>query len=253
MNTAYSLCCRSARSALLAGVFILLGVFALGDAGGGEPRKRNAKSVAEKVEAIVSPNKPPNLKNARGPGGRHHHRFPKDYDWKKQKQVYKALAKVYKDTSVEMWEELVRRTNDRRYSLTVTDQSSEESLNLTVGNVCSHLGYDRLVWVFQQHLPYGRGRPDASPRIQLEIGIENLAAWRKERKTKSLWELQIEVCERALEELPKAKGVSQAKLVGAGKRIKSEIKKLKRTKRPVVWPSDPFGEVCAPYTTGYVK
>jgi hypothetical protein len=237
----------------LVGVFILLGVFALGDAGGGEPRKRNAKSVAEMVEAIASPNKPPKLKNARGPGGRHHHQFPKDYDWKKQKRLYKTLVRVYKDISVEMWEELARMSDDRRYSLTVTSQASEQSYNLTVGAVCRHLAYDRLVGVFRQHLPYGRGRPDASPRIQLEIGINNLAAWQKERKDKSLWELQIEVCERALEELPKAKGVSQAKLVGAGKKIKSEIKNLKRTKRPVVWPSDPYGELWAPYTTGYVK
>jgi hypothetical protein len=251
MKSARSFGGRWARSAVSVVGLILLGMFALAEGGGGQPRKRDAKAVAQLVEAIASPNKPPKLVNGPGPFSQKMHQFPKDYDWKKQKQVYKALVKVYKDTSVEMWEELVRKTGDRRYSLTVTSQQSEDSENRTVGDVCFGLAYDRLIGVFQVHMPPDPNH-DGFP-ICLDDGIENLRKWRNERKNKPLYQLQIELCKRALKELQKVKDVSQAKKNKARKKIKAEIKKLRRTKHPVVFKSDPFGELWAPYTTGYAK
>jgi hypothetical protein len=250
MNTAFSFLGRWALIALsISGLSLL----AAGEAVGRKPRKRHKKTVAEMVEAIASPNKPPKLVNGKGPGSPKMHQFPKSYNWKKQKKVYKALVKVYKDTSVEMWEELIRKTSDGRYSLTVTDQSSESSYNQTVGDVCSDLAYTRLIGVFHRRLPYGEGRPDASPRIHLDIGIEDLSKWRNERKNKCFYQLQIEVCKRALKELEKEKDVSQAKKNKARKKINFEIKRLRRTKQPVVFKSNPFSELWAPYTDGYAK
>jgi hypothetical protein len=205
------------------------------------------------VEAIASPNKPPKLNNEIRPGSRKRHRFPTDYDWKKQKKVYKALVKVYKDCSAEIWEELVHKIGDRRYSLTVTDKTNEDSYNLTVGDVCRELAYDRLVGVFVRHRPRDERGNEMHPRIRLDIGIKDLAAWRKERKDKAFWELQIEVCERALQQLEMTPGATPANKKRARKKIQAEIKKLKRTKQPIVYKSDPWLGIWAPYTDGKVR
>jgi hypothetical protein len=258
MNTACFLRGRWAFSAFTISSLILVGPVVLGEPAGKKKAKRDAKSVAQMVEAIASPNKPPKLVNGNGPGSRKMHQFPKDYNWKKQKQVYRALVKVYKDTSIEMWEELVRKSGDRRYSLTVTSQQSETSHNRTVGDACRHLAYSRLIHPLRRCLP--RDPTHDGWRLNLNFSIGNLREWREERKHKSLYELQIEVCERALEELERrndelrtVKRISQANLDAARKKIKSAIEKLKRTKQPVLFKSNPFGELWAPYTTGYVK
>src|SRR5262249_5262665 len=114
--------------------------------------------------------------------------FPKDYDWKAQKRVYKARVKLYEDTSIELWEELIRKARDRRYSLTVTSQQSGDSYNFTVGIVCNHLAYSRLTGVFQQHMPLDPTHDGF--RLRLDVGIKSLPAWRMERKDKSPYQLQ---------------------------------------------------------------
>jgi hypothetical protein len=229
----------------------LIAVVFLGHAAGEQKAERDAKAVAKMVEDIASRNKAPKIVDLPNEWPRKVPRFPKSYDWKEQERVYKALAKLYKDTSVELWEELVRKAGDRRYSLTIVSQQSGNSRNDTVGNVCRRLAYDRLIDVFQRHMPAWPER--CGWTVRLDVGIEDLAAWRKKRNDKSLYQLQIEVCERALKEVQKVKGISQEMKDEARKKIKSEIKKLTRTKRPFQIKSDPFSELWAPYTDGTAK
>src|SRR5262245_28221319 len=184
MKNGKLLCNRWGGYSLWISILGLLGLLDPSEVAGGKKAKRKAKSPAEMVEAIVSPNKPPKLgNNRRGPGYPKRHQFPKDYDWKKQNRVYKALAKVYKDTSVEMWEEQVRKSGDSRYSLTVTSQVSEYSYNETVGLVCRDLAYRRLIGVFRRHLPKVKGAPPGNPYVRLNVGVDlsSLSEWRKKR------------------------------------------------------------------------
>jgi hypothetical protein len=66
------------------------------------------------------------------------------------------------------------------------------------------------------------------------LGIGDLSDWRKERKDKAIYQLQIEACEMALRELPKVRAtiLSDREKVKARKEIEAEIAKLRRTKRP---------------------
>jgi hypothetical protein len=68
--------------------------------------------------------------------------------------------------------------------------------------------------------------------VQPDVGIRGLSEWRKKRAEKSLYELQIEVCEEAIKELAEVKRVPQEQRDAARKKIEAEIATLKRTKRP---------------------
>jgi hypothetical protein len=239
MNPLFSPCRRLVGYALLIGNLGLIAAVCPGQAAGGKKAKTDAKAAAKQVEAIVSPNKPPTIVDRVA-------RFPKDYDWKRQKQVYQALFKLHQNTSVELWEELVRRSKDRRYSLTVRSEQTRDSENKTVGVVGSVLAYERLIGVFQKHMPADPGHDGF--QLRLHDRIDDLQKWRKDRKDQALFQLQIEVCERALKELQKVKRISKAKKRAARKKIKAEIKKLRRTKRPIIYPSNPFDGIWPPYS-----
>jgi hypothetical protein len=251
MNPAHSLCGRWLPYALSISALSLIGLIVLGKGAEGKKAKRDAKAVAKMVEDIASPNKAPKIVDRPDKYPNRVPQFPKGYDWKDQRRVYKARVKLYEDTSVELWEELVRKAPDRRYSLTVTSQQSGDSYNFTVGGVCNHLAYSRLIGVFQQHMPLDPNHDGF--RLRLDVCIKSLPAWRKERKDKSLYQLQIEVCERALKELQKVKRVSQTKKEAARKKIEAEIEKLRKTKRPIFIKIEPGAEVFVPYTGWYPK
>jgi hypothetical protein len=216
----------------------LISGFVPGEPAEGREAKLNTKKAAKRkraakiVEAIVNRNKPPKLVDR--PSGRPERvpLFPENYDWKEERRVGRALYRLYWDTSAEVWEELVRRKDDPRYCITVSSEDdSETPLIETVGSILNQLAHSRLVGVFQQHLPPDPGKDGW--KIIVGVGINHLAAWRKERANKSLYQLQIEVCEEAVNELSKVKNVPKKDIDLSQKKIKAEIKKLRRTKRPI--------------------
>jgi hypothetical protein len=191
--------------------------------------KNKAKAAAKMVDAIANRNEPPELVKtpSRLP------LFPKDYDWDEQERVRSALAKLHEDMTVEVWEELVRKSDDRRYSLT-TKNKAEDPENHSVGYFCSSLGWWWLKGVYEQHLPDDENSIKEGAKI--DLGMENhsrLADWRKKRKDKTLYQLQLELCEIVVARLAKVKGISQKVRDSTRKKIEAEIKKLRRTKRPI--------------------
>src|SRR5260370_41401813 len=66
----------------------------------------------------------------------------------------------------------------------------------------------------------------------MDVCIVDLSTWRKQRATKALYELQIEVCEKAIKALAKVERVPRTQKDRARKKIEAEIAKLKQTKRP---------------------
>jgi hypothetical protein len=160
--------------------------------------------------------------------------FSSHYDWKEQERVFEAVGKLYHDETVEGWEEMVRKANDLRYSLTLKNNSGTFALgNWTVGRFCRERAYWQLVGAFHRHLPR---TGEFRWRIPLEIGVQpmSLAEWRKKRMNKSLDELQIEVGELTLAQLASVKGVSTDEKQSSRKLIQAEIDKLQTTKRAVL-------------------
>jgi hypothetical protein len=205
-------------------IFGLIGAVTLGEVVAAPVEKRDPTKM---VDAIVNRNRPPKLETRRG-WPKLVALFPEDYDWKEEERVRQAIEKLYQDKSVELWEELVRRQDDARYCVVTVSPQTERAQIHSVGGICTSLAYSRLMHAFQQHMPTaGDGRP-----IHLPLFINNLREWRKERASDSLYQLQIELCEKALRELPNAKHVSQAEKDLAREKIEAEIKKLRETKQP---------------------
>jgi hypothetical protein len=198
---------------------------------GGKPARTRA---ARMVEAIVNRNKPPAiLKLPRGMTTTYP-LFPERYDWKEEDRVRGALRKLFKDTSAELWEELLRKRGDPRYCITATSGTNEDSMIESVGDICAYLAYFRLVHVFERHLPRKEEEDLPWEAIDVDLGIKDLAEWRKERKDKSLYQLQIEVCERGIRGLAKVKDLPPPKKALVRIKTRGEIRKLRRTKRPVL-------------------
>jgi hypothetical protein len=216
-------------------IFGLIGAVTLGEGVGAPVEKPDPKKM---VDAIVNRNQPPKLKSRRGLPKRVA-LYPDDYDWKEEERVRQAIDKLYQGGSPELWEELVRREDDSSYCVVLVEEQTEDAKIRSVGAICYRLASSRLTGVYQQHMP----KDDVTGRwIHVDLGIPKLNEWRKERATTSLYQLQIEVCEKAIRELSKEKRVTQVDKDLAREKIEAEIKKLRETKQPVMvnvsFPSD---------------
>jgi hypothetical protein len=186
------------------------------------------KEAARMVDAIVNPNKPPKL--VRRPSGWPETAavFPEDYDWEEDKRILKALDKLYQDTTIELWEETVRRADDPGYCYVTVTEKKYNATIISVGDICSGLADWRLFDLFEPDL---LGMPYS---LRLEIGGTNLAKWRKERAGKSLYQLQIEVGEQLLGVLSKSTEFTDKQKEPARKKITATIEQLRSTNQPVV-------------------
>jgi hypothetical protein len=241
MNATCSLRYRWVFRALAIGSLGLIVVVLLGEAAGekakdpaeGKTAKRDAKAAVKMVEAIANRNKPPKIVRRRQVCPQEFPLFSKNYDWKEEKRVHKALAPLKRDTSAELWEALVQKATNRRYCIVSYSGSSADAYIFSVGDICTDLAYSRLCGVFEKHLP---SLPPHGCPIQFWNIKEDMAAWRKDRKDKALYQLQIEVCEMALREVPKMRtdDVSDKEKAEARKKIEAEVAKLRRTKQPAL-------------------
>jgi hypothetical protein len=200
---------------------------------GGKPGNRDAKRVTQMVDDLVNRNKPPKIVTRRL--GDYPYRlpvFPKDYDWKEEERVRKAFDTVRQDTSLQLWDELVRRIGDERYCRTTWDESAGDAWDHTVGDECIELAYARLSYVFEEDFP--SFQPHGCV-IHLRRLLRDLPAWRKARKDKPFYQLQIDVCELVLRELPKfdEKDISAKEKAEGRRKVEAVIKKLRRTQRPI--------------------
>jgi hypothetical protein len=235
------------------GTQILIGLFFVAQADRSQTAQGDLKAAAKMLDVLANRNKPPKLVL---PSSQKHEirklakwvpLFPQDYDWKEQDRVVKALNHLRNNMTVDWWEELVRTKDDPRYSLTIISPDTGSASNWTVGDFCHFLGYMCLVDVVRRDWPKKRDR-----RIGLGLGIRDLTEWRKERMHKSVYELQIELYERALAQLPTVKYISQEQKEATRKKIESAIEKLKRTKQPIFLNYPLFGKASL-YTPAKAK
>jgi hypothetical protein len=221
---------RGLVPALVIGTLDLIGVGALGAGPEGPTAKRDPSTAAKVVDAIANANKPPKLVTRAAGEPREVPLFPDGYDWKEDRRVEKALDQLFQTATVELWEELVRREHDRAYCITLYHEHGYTSV-WTVGFVCGNFAFENLIHPCQQHLPDFPG----GHRREFDFAFELrkcLTDWRKKRADKSLYQLQIEVCETALSELPQLELLSEKDKDLARKRIEAEIARLRRSKEP---------------------
>lgn len=191
--------------------------FAQADATSNE---KDPPDYAAMIEALASRNKKPEIVDGRP-------LFLPHFDWEDQTRVLKAFSSLRSDASEELWEELLKHLDDDRYSLTMEFNESGCGVNYSVGRLCRNLAYLRLVGcVLDCHVgahPSVRWNKDLRPELR---------QWRQARADKSLYELQIEVCEMGLQNFDKLPGYfSEERKQEMRRNIELEIADLRKTKQ----------------------
>jgi hypothetical protein len=230
MNAIASLRFQRTRSAIAISGLCLVGALLLGEDAAGKDKKGEEKKPSSKVDALVNRNQPPKLIKTGGGFLEWAALYPENYDWNEETRVREAMRAIGKENTVELWEEMVRREKDPSYCVTSTSDHTGNAHIETVGTVCHTVAYYRLTHVFRQHLPTSfEGR-----RIWLDAGLKGttLAEWRKERKNKAVYELQVEVCESALRDLAKFEGSTQEEKDRSRAHIQGVIENMRKTKQP---------------------
>jgi hypothetical protein len=233
-------------AALVSGAFgIVVLSRAIGDPMANPERRHSAERAADLVDQLSNSNKPPRIVE------RHSFPvFPASYDWSEDKRVFKALQVLWEDRSDELWEEVIRReaawdqqekrTGDSRsrYCLTIQERKDGSPRILSVREVCAQWKWHRLLRLVGQHLPPEPGRGTMKVLLKLSVDTvpqeEDWAKWRREGKIKTLYKLQIEVCEKYLRVLAKEARIPDEEKAISRKKVEEEIAKLRRTKKPII-------------------
>jgi hypothetical protein len=201
-----------------------------------DPQPLSVRRLDSLIDAMASRNSPPKLIECAG--GRTA-LFRPDYDWSEQSRVRTAMLAVLETQADAMWWRLLEHARDDRYVLTAAWKGAAE--NVSVGSFCRDFAIADLSAPYQRHLPTVPGRLPADFRPEDVF-------WRNEkeyaRSGKPLYQIQIELCQRAIEQWAAVKGTvagaegrshtytadEKARFLAA---VKGEIVELKRRKKAV--------------------
>jgi hypothetical protein len=221
---------------------------------------RRIQELDRLIDAVVSHNEQPKTAEI---WDRTYMLFGKDFDWKDQKRVQKAVWVLSQDESNDLWARLVEHRDDTRYAVTGYWTAIIDADNLMVGDICRELAFNHLLCAYLQYLlpgktfPYGGDTTNwvdddskefIPGKLQEELhnpphlgrysserpGQAKLKTWYDERRGKPLYELQIEICEWAVKRVesdPTAAAKPKKDFVG---NVKRQIELLKKTMKPVV-------------------
>jgi hypothetical protein len=144
------------------------------------------------VESLANRNTPPTIVGERG---EQEPLFGSNYDWKEQDRIRK-LINLLAIHAEEAWPELVKHLDDKRYCITYA--IDERPCNLTIASVCNMIIKDSLAQAYRIHLPT-RHSENAFVNMRPESVVPiRLKEWCEQNRTKRLYELQLEICERAI-------------------------------------------------------
>ena len=158
--------------------------------------------------------------------------FAENYDWDEQHRVRLALAKLCADTSPELWEEMLKHTDDNRYLLTMKYDGGPSGHNYTIGYFLLHIVTARAEGLVEQHLPV---HGEKVLRLQMR-GFDWGSDSAGRNADRHLYDVQLRACEVALDELKQLAKVDDKERQEAIKGIESEIAALKATNKPVLLP-----------------
>lgn len=180
------------------------------------------------IEGLVSRNAPPEMVRIKV-GAAKLPLFPADYDWEEQARILTLSGHLTTNDDPRLWEHYLRHMDDKRYAVTVGTEPGHYAENYSVGDICYEAAWARLDFAMV-HLKQIPG--EQHDVIRLDLGNTVLTKWRKERATKRLYELQIELCETALEKVAVEDGLSQEAKERISKELREKKSLLVKTKEP---------------------
>ncbi len=162
------------------------------------PDGAEAKSLDRLIDALASRNPPPKLVDR---DDRRVPRFASNYDWAEQRRVREALVAVLQTKTDAHWWRLREHVADTRYVLTAS--RNDRARNFTVGEFCSDFASADLSTPYARHLTAVVGRLPATFHPE-DVFWKHEKEWSRARKP--LHEIQIEICQQAIQQWGAVKG-----------------------------------------------
>lgn len=192
----------------------------------------------ELVEAIVNHNPMPKRKG----GDVGAFVFDSNFNVEEHRRAWKAIQTLT-EHSQEAWPELVKHLDDSRYCTTF-DSSLSSPENFTVGGICVDIVGRNLSEAYCAILE----TPMMYHRYTIPDTWEtraDLKKWCEERKTKQLYELQLERCDWMLDQLRRTdlkRRLHDSQRKKWIETVERQIEILRATKKPVVFDRFVFAE-----------
>jgi hypothetical protein len=178
-----------------------------------------------KIDALANRNPIPKLVE------KDHETFPvfaANYDWNEDHRVREILSELRGNASPELWERLIAHFADNRYALTMRYDEGDPQV-YSVGDLCHLMAAGRLTFASTWKSEPGSEDP---PDIWLDLGLDDIPKWRRQRSQKSLYALQVEICETAVREISIAPNLSNSVKARIGTELNAMLHELKGTKTP---------------------
>jgi hypothetical protein len=183
------------------------------------------------IESLANANSPPKLVG----GVEQRPVFKNGFDWSEQDRVQKAI-KLLVNHAEEAWPDLVNHLDDNRYAITYHFPTFDSAENYSIGDICEQIISDSISQGYYHQLPR---RSRASEQVYhltsepLPCKEGKLKTWCEARSKKKLYELQVEMCNWVLGEIPELTKATEDERKSAIAAIKTQIKTLETTKKPV--------------------
>jgi hypothetical protein len=171
--------------------------------------------------------------------------FARDYDWKENARVIKAIEAVIKNADV-AWPALIEHLDDERFCLVyyVSIATPEYARLESVGSVCREIVLGNITELYDRHLPGYKSsnrvrRPDYIPTKP-----DELKKWCQEQQEgeHSLAALQLQAAEWGLKKVPELDEPSEEEIKESVRAIKNEIAEAKKRGMPLlqrrIWGED---------------
>jgi hypothetical protein len=178
--------------------------------------------------------------------------YPDRYDWQEDVRVRKAFEELWKQDGEQLWPRLIAHISDPNYAFTRRDEEDMEGFtrNLTVGELCEMVARTDLLKPIVQ--PF-RGIITSRPAKQRDLfkvfakiseppELRDLKAWYQARSSRPLYQLQIELCQWAIEEMRRQDTIDSDLKSTYIADLTKEIENLTNTKIPEVTGRLPFTE-----------
>ncbi len=204
------------------------------------------------IKALRNRNPSPDISN-------YSPKFIKSYDWNEYDRVDKAIIALVGHAE-EAWPELLDHFDERRYCITY---ETEYGRNYTVGDICCIIVHQCLIQAYRERIsPWFSSSKIEYPKSEKVYRIlsrpemlkdaRDIRIWCQKRAGKPLYELQIEMCEWAIEKTKVFNDVSDEEREPLIKSIREEIARLRESKKAVPFPGfhgEEFGRYRPPETS----
>lgn len=156
--------------------------------------------------------------------------FPENFIWDEPKRVQAALGRLYSNDNASEWNDLIKFRKDDRYALTVRVTNRGDAGNVTVGDLCTDLAYERLSDVWRQHVSTVAG----IVAIEKGVGISRATFndWYDKNGARPLERLQMEVCQKAIAIIVSSDAFSDDERKSLVKKVNQEIINVSDSGKP---------------------